>query len=71
MVLGDHGEFFRQGTVSDEARPLLCGDHMIRAIEVRSQQASIGTSCGSRVPREDMEFVSRTASRVTLKSGTT
>ena len=37
MVLSDHVEVLRQGTVSDEARPLLCADHMPRSIKVRKQ----------------------------------
>ena len=50
MVLGDHLEVLRLGTVSDEARTLLNADHMPRAIELRSQQARIRTSCRCRVP---------------------
>ena len=70
MVLGDHVEVLRQGTVGDQARPLLYVNHIPRAIEVRSQQAWIRTSCGSRVPREVLEFVCRTsAALVRLKSG--
>ena len=41
MVLGDHMEVLRQGTVGDEARPLLYADHMPRAIKVRSQKTRI------------------------------
>ena len=69
IVLGDHVEVLRQGTFGDEARPLLYANPMPRAIEVRSQQAWIRTSCASRVPREVLEFVSRTsAALVRLKS---
>ena len=39
MVLGDHVDVLRQGTVSDENRPFLYANHMPRAIEVRSQRA--------------------------------
>ena len=60
MVLGDHVEVLRQGTVSDKARTLLNADHMPRAIEVRSQQARIRTSCKSRIPRDDRKLVSLT-----------
>ena len=60
MVLGDHVEVLRQGTVGDEACTFLYADHMPRAIEVRGQQARIRTSCRFRVPREDLELVSLT-----------
>ena len=42
-------KFSARGTVSDETRPFLYANHMPRAIEVRSQQARIRTSCGSRI----------------------
>ena len=57
MVLGDHVEDLRQGTVVDKACTLLYADHMPRAIKVRSQKARIRTSCRSRVPGEDLELV--------------
>ena len=61
MVLVDHVEVLRQGTVGDQARHFLYANHMSRAIEVRSQQAWIRTS---------LEFVCRTsAALVRLKSG--
>ena len=55
MVLGDHVEVLRQCTGGDEARPLLYENNMPRAVEVRSQQARIRTTCGSTVPRGDEE----------------
>ena len=71
MVLVDHVEVLRQGTVGDEAGTLLYVDHMPRPIEVRGQQARIRTSCKSRVPGEDLELVSRTpAALIRTKSKT-
>ena len=37
VVLGGHVEVLREGTVSDETRPLLYADHMPRSNKVRSQ----------------------------------
>ena len=54
MVLGEHVEVLRQGTVGDEAGTLLYVDHMLRSIEVRGQQARIQTSFTSRVPGEEL-----------------
>ena len=59
-VLSDDVKVLRQRTVSDKARTLLYANHMPRAIELRSQQARITTSCRSRVPKEDLELVSLT-----------
>ena len=61
MVLGDHVEVLRQGTVGDEASTLLYVDHMPRPIEVRGQQARIQTSCTSRVPGEELQSVRQTS----------
>ena len=54
MVLGDHVEVLRQGTISDKARTLLYADHMPRAIEVRSHRARVRSSCKSRIPEENL-----------------
>ena len=48
MMLGDHVEVLRRGAVSDKARTLLHADHMPWNVELRSQQARMGTSCRSR-----------------------
>ena len=69
MVLGDHVEVLRQGTVGYEARPFLYADHVPRAIKVRSQQARIRTSYRSRIPGEDLKLVSLTsAALIRMKS---
>ena len=57
VVLGDHVEVPRQGTVSDKSRTLLNADHMPRDIEVRSQHARVRPSCRARIPGEDLELV--------------
>ena len=54
MVLVDHVEVLRQGTVGDEAGTLLYVDHMPRPFKVQGQQARIQTSCRSRVPGEEL-----------------
>ena len=61
MVLGDHVEVSRQGTVSDKARTLLNADHMPRDIEVRSQHARVRPSCRARIPGEDLKLVCLTS----------
>ena len=57
MMLDDHVEVLLQGTVGDEARPLLYANHMPWAVEVRSKQTSIRTTCWSCVPRQDLQLV--------------
>ena len=59
MVLGDHIEILLQGSVGDEARPFLHANHMPRAVEVRSKQTRIKTTCGSWAPRQKLQLVGR------------
>ena len=44
MVLGDHVEVLRQGTVSDKACTFLCADNLPRAVEVACQRALVRTN---------------------------
>ena len=41
MMLGDHEEVLFEGTVGDEARPLLYANHMPRAVMVICQSTLI------------------------------
>ena len=61
MVLGDHVEDLRQGTVSDETKPLLYANHMPKAIEVWRQRPRVRASCKARISRKIMEFVCRSS----------
>ena len=60
MVLSDHVEVLRQGTVGDKACTSCTQITCHGPFEVRSQQARILTSCRSRVPGEDLKLVSLT-----------
>ena len=53
-----HVEVLRQGTVGDETRLLLHADNVPWAVEVRGQQDWIRTTCGSWVPRQNVQLVS-------------
>ena len=49
MMLGEHMEVLRQGTVSDDTRPFLYANHMPRATEVNGQRARARPSCAARI----------------------
>ena len=59
VVLGDHVEVLLQETVGDEAGPLLYANRMPWAVEVRSKQTRIRSTCWSWVPRRDLQLVGR------------
>ena len=71
MVLDDHMEVLRKGSVSDEPRPCMYADNMPRAIEVRSQQAQIRTSRRSRIPGKDLKLVGLTSAALNYMKGRT
>ena len=61
MVLGDHMEVLRQGTVSDESKPFVYANHMPRPVEVACQSARVRSPCRARVPRQDLQLVGQTS----------
>ena len=59
MVVGDHVECLLQGTVGDEARPLLYANHMPRAVQVICQSTLVRSPRWTGVPRHNLQFVGR------------
>ena len=60
MVLGDHVEVHRQGTLSDTACTFLYEDDVPRTVKVARQRIRIRSPHRARVPREDLELFCRT-----------
>ena len=59
VVLGDHVEVLRQGTVGDETCPFLHADCVPWTIEVACQRTRVRSPRWARVPGEDLQFFSR------------
>ena len=62
MVLGDHVEVLRQGTVGDEACTFLNADDVPRAVKVACQRVRVRSPRGARVPGDDLQLVCWTPS---------